>query len=99
MRFDHEPGDEAWKGFMSPKERLCHMALLLPEADSPAQSISWMNVEFDSVALSAVFNFSTAQVAPAADTRVEVMWTKSRIHPVFSVSVGDCFFKQSGFFF
>lgn len=69
MRFDHEPGDEAWKGFMSPKERLCHMALLLPEADSPAQSISWRNVEFDNVALSPVFNFSTAQVAPAADTR------------------------------
>ena len=29
----------------------------------------------------------------------EVIWAKSRIHPVFSVSVGDCFFNSLGSFF
>ena len=50
-----------------------------------------MNVKFDNVALSPVLNSSMAQVAPAADTRMEIIWGKSRIHPVFSVSVGYCF--------
>lgn len=51
-------------------------------------------MEYDNVALSPVLNFSTSQVAPAADTRMEIIWGKSRIHPVFSVSVGDCFFNS-----
>ena len=101
VRFDREPGDETRKGFMSLKERLCHMALFPPEADPAAQSISWVPHQMWDLMTWLCHPYLTSARPGRSSCRHmrEVIWAKSRIHPVFSVSVGDCFFNSLGSFF